>query len=120
MMDIEAQVFMNTLDIAKGLLCAFYGRIPHRTKEQALNRNMGILIELRDEFLNHLTNHEYEKMFSVIWDIGILKYGEDAVYQRAADHVLSKWLEYTRKAKESDNWQFPVKKIEHPFWRYDV
>ena len=89
-------------------IIAYAKMIPEPTRDDTFLPNIGVLFDLRDEFLEHANIPSRIELIKALFKIGISEYAHDTVYQFFID-----WLLYRLRKVE---WILPVK-WESTYWK---
>ena len=89
-------------------IIAYARMIPEPTKDNTSLPNIHLLLDLRDEFLEHVNIPSRIELIKALFKIGISEYAHDIVYQFFIDFIV-----YMLKKKD---WELPIK-WESPYWK---
>jgi hypothetical protein len=88
-------------------------KLPEPTKDNTWHPNSKVLIELRDEFFQHLINPGREKIYRAIWNFVIAIYDYDPAYRFLIDWIGEQWKRKTWTPREP---LIPGEKRYEPTW----
>lgn len=83
------------------------GRYPKPTRENCINPNTYILMDIRDKFLECESNPSRKALFEAAFKLLIAEYEHDPYYRYRLDWVLEQLME--------SDWQ-PRKIRQEPYW----
>ena len=97
--DLRGYVIDKVKKPIKKAITILANRYPQPTKENTLNPNTHILLDIQDRFFQHETLPERKEMFRAIFKLFIAEYEHDPYYRSRINWVIEELVEATMDGK---------------------